>query len=389
MYIKSLTLQNFKKHENLTVEFSDKLNILYGANDAGKSCVVEAIKWLFFNEGKDVRKEGTKKTIVTAILDTEVKVSKIKSASINAYELQIGDEIKRFDSVGKTIPDEIKDALQVRTINIDNEEIILNIADQITLPFLLGESSVFKSKLFNKLTGSNLIDKSLQSFNKDILKISRESKLELEHLEEQKKSLEEVTIQKDKLEALYGNFKKQVEEIKELQERYDKINELKLKLDKNTCDSQTTNTSLKEIKTVPDKLLINLKEQIELLEKASNLLEKISKNKTGLENVEKELSNLKVVDVDTSKLRKQIDRLEKLKELRTQLVGGEGNRVDLEKKIKAVGEKIIEGNKEYREILKKYGKCPTCKSEITDNVLKEITLWKTDIEIIPKDENIA
>jgi len=374
MYIKSLTLQNFKKHENLTVEFSDKLNILYGANDAGKSCVVEAIKWLFFNEGKDVRKEGTKKTIVTAILDTEVKVSKIKSASINAYELQIGDEIKRFDSVGKTIPDEIKDALQVRTINIDNEEIILNIADQITLPFLLGESSVFKSKLFNKLTGSNLIDKSLQSFNKDILKISRESKLELEHLEEQKKSLEEVTIQKDKLEALYCNFKKQVEEIKELQERYDKINELKLKLDKNTCDSQTTNTSLKEIKTVPDKLLINLKEQIELLEKASNLLEKISKNKTGLENVEKELSNLKVVDVDTSKLRKQIDRLEKLKELRTQLVGGEGNRVDLEKKIKAVGEKIIEGNKEYREILKKYGKCPTCKSEITDNVLKEITL---------------
>jgi len=374
MYIKSLTLQNFKKHENLTVEFSDKLNILYGANDAGKSCVVEAIKWLFFNEGKDVRKEGTKKTIVTAILDTEVKVSKIKSASINAYELQIGDEIKRFDSVGKTIPDEIKDALQVRTINIDNEEIILNIADQITLPFLLGESSVFKSKLFNKLTGSNLIDKSLQSFNKDILKISRESKLELEHLEEQKKSLEEVTIQKDKLEALYGNFKKQVEEIKELQERYDKINELKLKLDKNTCDSQTTNTSLKEIKTVPDKLLINLKEQIELLEKASNLLEKISKNKTGLENVEKELSNLKVVDVDTSKLRKQIDRLEKLKELRTQLVGGEGNRVDLEKKIKAVGEKIIEGNKEYREILKKYGKCPTCKSEITDDVLKEITL---------------
>ena len=145
MYIKSLTLQNFKKHENLTVEFSDKLNILYGANDAGKSCVIEAIKWIFFGEGKDIRKENTKKTTVSVILDNGVKVSKIRSASINAYELQIGDEIKRFDSVGKTIPDEIQTALQTRTIDIDGNEIILNIADQITLPFLLGESSVLKA----------------------------------------------------------------------------------------------------------------------------------------------------------------------------------------------------------------------------------------------------
>ena len=145
MFICSLNLINFKKHAKLAIEFSENLNILYGNNSAGKSCVIEAIKWIFFGEGTDIRKEGTKKTTVSVTLDNGTKITKIRSASINAYELEVNGETKRFDSVGKSIPDEIKEALGVRTIDIDGEEIILNIANQISLPFLLSESATFRS----------------------------------------------------------------------------------------------------------------------------------------------------------------------------------------------------------------------------------------------------
>ena len=374
MHIKFLKLINFKKHSNLEIRFSDKLNILYGSNDAGKSCVIEAIKYLFFNEGKDIRKEGTKKTIITAILDSGVKISRIRSASINAYELEIKGEIKRFDSVGKIIPDEVKEAIQVRTIEIDNEEIILNIANQISLPFLLSESPTFRSKLFNKLTGSNLIDKTLQSFNKDILKISRETKSEQEHLEEQKKSLEEVTIQKSELESLYGNFKKQFDKIKVLQERYEKLAELKDKIEANQCDSQEVNYLLTKIKTVPDELSKEIKEKINNLSKYTELYTKINSNNEELKEVEKQLKSLKIVDVDTGELKEKIKRLESLKKLYSQLFKNEQVTIDLSNEIKVINQRMKEANKEYRIILKKYGKCPTCKNEITDDILKEIKL---------------
>ena len=358
MYLKQLEIFNFKKHSHLIIEFSDKLNILYGANDAGKSCIIEAIKVLFFNEGKDIRKEGTKKTIITGTLNNGIKISKIKSASINAYELEINGEVKRFDAVGKNIPDEIKETLQVRTINIDNEEIILNIADQITLPFLLGESATFRSKLFNKLTGSNLIDKTLQSFNKDILKINRESKLELEHLEEQKTSLSEVTQQKNKLEKLYGNFKKQFDEIKALQERYEKVNEYSLKLNEINNDLKETDNKLKEIKTIPDELLKEINEKINNLSKYTDLYSKIKNNNARLKEVEKQLNGLKIVDIDTVEIKSKIERLSKIKEIYSQVVDTEKVMKEIEIQLKEIGKGVIEGENKRKEILKSIKICP-------------------------------
>lgn len=374
MFICSLNLINFKKHAKLAIEFSENLNILYGNNSAGKSCVIEAIKWIFFGEGTDIRKEGTKKTTVSVTLDNGTKITKIRSASINAYELEVNGETKRFDSVGKSIPDEIKEALGVRTIDIDGEEIILNIANQISLPFLLSESATFRSKLFNKLTGSNLIDKTLQSFNKDILKISRESKLEAEHLEQQKTSLSEVTQEKDKLESLYNNFKKEFDEIKSLEERYSQLNTLKDKIEKNSCDLQEVNNLLKEITTINPELLDEIKNEINKLDTYTDLYTKIRSNNLELEKVEKELSGLKIVDIDTVELKKNIERLENMKGISLQLIDNERVMKEIERKIKEAKEGIIEGEKKYKEILKKYGKCPTCKSDITDDVLKDIKL---------------
>lgn len=43
-FIKSMKIQNFKKFENLSIDFNPHLNILVGGNEAGKSTILEAIQ---------------------------------------------------------------------------------------------------------------------------------------------------------------------------------------------------------------------------------------------------------------------------------------------------------------------------------------------------------
>jgi hypothetical protein len=49
-------------------------------------------------------------------------------------------------------------------IEVDGEEIYLNSAKQIAMPFLFDKPASFRMKLFNKLTGTDLLDKLFGKF---------------------------------------------------------------------------------------------------------------------------------------------------------------------------------------------------------------------------------
>ncbi len=68
MYLKSLKITNFRKFNNIKIEFTKGLNLVVGENDAGKTAIVDAIKYVlntqsfdyirptyedFFNSGED------------------------------------------------------------------------------------------------------------------------------------------------------------------------------------------------------------------------------------------------------------------------------------------------------------------------------------------------
>lgn len=56
--IKKITLENFKNHKRLALEFDGKDAALYGDNATGKTSVYDALLWLLF--GKDSRGQGEK-----------------------------------------------------------------------------------------------------------------------------------------------------------------------------------------------------------------------------------------------------------------------------------------------------------------------------------------
>ncbi|MBN2830476.1 MAG: AAA family ATPase, partial [Candidatus Cloacimonetes bacterium] len=53
MYLKELTLSNFRKYQNLKVEFKQGLNVLIGENDSGKTAIADAIKYLLNTKTHD------------------------------------------------------------------------------------------------------------------------------------------------------------------------------------------------------------------------------------------------------------------------------------------------------------------------------------------------
>jgi len=376
MHIKEIELTNFQKHSNFKANFTDGVNVIYGATDTGKSCIVRAIKWIFFGEPKGdvVRKEGTKKTSVKVTLENNIVVEKIKSNTVNAYILKVGDEEKRFDAVGKKIPEEIKKILKVRTIDIDNESIILNIADQIALPFLLDKSGISRMKFFNKLTGNNIIDKVMQSLNKDILQIGREEKIEIEHQKEREKSLKEVSEKRDKIEKVYKEFLEIYNRLKEKSERHEKLSNLATELQNNKSETKLNREKLGKIKTIDENKLLDLEVSIERLEKLNEFLYNIKRIKKDLLEVEEKLKTIKIPEIDINKLRVNIERLTNLRKMITQLNDIKIANENFTKKIDTIVKEIKKDTEKYKKLLQESGICPTCKTKMDENKIKEIKL---------------
>ena len=268
MFVKQIILDNFQLHKHLEISFSEGVNVIYGRTAAGKSAIRKALDSVFFNNWKkSYRKTGTKSTSIKVILENDIVVERVRSATVNAYILYVGSEVKRFDAIGKEIPLEVLNALKTTTLDIDGDKLNLNIANQIALPFLLDKPATFRSKLFNKLTGSDIVDKALQDLNKDILNINREEKSEKINLEEKFTSLAELTIKKKTSEKLYNNIEEIFTNLKTKTVQYELLKKYLDKLDTLRNDVKIINTELSNIKIISSDTINKLNDKINKVNK--------------------------------------------------------------------------------------------------------------------------
>lgn len=367
MYIKSIELINFQKHDSLTVNFTNGINVIVGSSDAGKSCIRRAIEYCLFNNKIDgIRKEGTKKTSVKIILDNGAIIERIRTASINRYILTVNGEEKTFDSIGKTTPQEIKDVIGINPIEVDGEELWLNSAHQIALPFLFDKSPTWRMKLFNKLTGNDLLDKLFVQFNKDILRIGRDHKSNTERLEYLDKELETKEIEKEQLEAIHKTVKSQIEKLQEKQKRYD--NYMKL------LDLQHNNEMglfhLKEQKTdieLPEAIEIEqLTIKITNLEARRTLLKGVLSNDAEISRVSNELSDKTLPAIDEQGLMRKIDHVDMLKTVIKQQNDAKTRKDDVLNNITNVDIELKKYTGQLNELIENINECPTCGQEIDD-----------------------
>jgi len=173
MWIKKLELNNFQAHTHSVIEFNDKFNCIIGKSRAGKSSVVRALNFLFFDKWSDAYvRNGSDYAELVLHMDNGYTITRSKGNLVNKIIVNSPPELKEqpqiYEKFGISMPDPVRKILQIYPVRIDiDNEVSLNVADQDSGPFLLNESGPVKTKYLNRLTGSHVLDAAMRALNKD------------------------------------------------------------------------------------------------------------------------------------------------------------------------------------------------------------------------------
>ena len=162
-YIKKLSLRNFQSHRETDLEFSPGLNIIVGPSDQGKSAIIRALRWLFYNEprGTGFIRVGETRCQVRVELSNGVAVERIRDESgrINRYILEC--RVRRLWYLngltggavgGQEGPGHTK-------LVVDRDKALeINLAGQLEAPFLLEETGSTRSKVLGRMANLHIID---------------------------------------------------------------------------------------------------------------------------------------------------------------------------------------------------------------------------------------
>lgn len=319
-YIKKIILENFQSHKYTEVVLNEKLNVIVGPSDSGKTAIIRAIKWALYNEpaGDFFIREGEKEVSVILIFSDNTQLTRHRSKTKNVYELKYnnGEEL-RLEGFGTGVPDEIKESIGIYKINLDGKETnSISLAEQLEGPFLLSEKTSTRASAIGQLVGVDVIDEALTEVLKDVKTLNITKK----NLEEEINQLNEEIKTYDNLEQLKITLKSVSnirEQISKSQESLDKLNHnhnLLKKLDYEISSLEEMKNKLNRLDNI-DEILTSLESLYTKHWHLSNYNRNIKKMNMNIEKNEKLLKELQDIDLSAEKenklanLLKQYNRL--------------------------------------------------------------------------------
>lgn len=174
-----LTLKGFQSHADTILATSGDFICVVGPNNVGKSSIIRAAQWLFYDalRGSRFLRKGTPTASVEIEFPDGPKVTRIKGSGRNAYVCNG----KEFEAIGKGAPVEVSQALGIASVMVDKDlDLELNVVRQKDAPFLMDVPGTVKAKVLNALTGLHVLDIAI-----------RDTVSRLRSLKAQEKSLEE------------------------------------------------------------------------------------------------------------------------------------------------------------------------------------------------------
>ncbi len=353
MRIKSILLQDFKCHKNLEVVFQGKNGKIKGSNGTGKSAVFDAYNWLLFEkDSKDnANFEIKPKYKGEAIPDTEPTVTAVfdnvtlRKVHQEKWTKKRGEDEKVFE--GYTVSYFIDD-LEVKKKD-----------------FTAKVQELFDEKYFKILSNPLFFNTQLQWTERKKILEQLAGNIDIEKI-----------LDNSKYADLKEQYKKHTEEqIKELIKQHKKTHE------KNTNELPVKITTLEEsieeitVKTEDvEKIELEIKEiekEIKTEENAGinqEILEKTKEIKKEIEEI-KEIRKEKTNKVEN--IKKEIKNLENDIDYRSKNITDYGNKIiELEKEKKELLEEYhTEKEKEFKSDIENI--CPVCKQEIPTEQIEE------------------
>jgi len=195
--LKSIRLKNFQSHKDTLISFAGPgcLTVITGPSDSGKSAVIRALRWVFYNmpQGDGFIFNAEDKCTVTLEYDDGTKVERIRSrGGINRYV--VNGQV--FEGFGTGVPLEVQQATGIRKLEIGDQTFLLNLSEQLDGPFLGGKSvsGPARAKMLGKLAGTEEIDYASKEIGTDIYRAKRQKEDIEKEIEDKQKQLNQYSF---------------------------------------------------------------------------------------------------------------------------------------------------------------------------------------------------
>jgi hypothetical protein len=353
--LKFLELENFGIHESLKLKFEKGFTIISGKTGVGKSWVVRALDFVFYNNwDNSYYRNNSKKAVIQIGIDDIIGIRQ-KTKSMNYFK--IGNQ--EFNSLGTgELPEIIQKFLGVKPIRYDEgSQLELNIHRQDDLPFLLFDSGPSKSKLFGRLTKLHIFDIALNNLNNKkniLLAKQKDVNSQIENYENELSQFDKVEEQLKvamNLQDMYNNVEK-------VKERKLKLENYRIRLDvvKNSQNKMIDNMRSIENKKFQYSKIINIyiNKLVLLKEDLIQLVEKRNKLRNLYGYVAKITNNNK----NNTRILLLKDKIENKLILLSNLLQLKKNYKIQLSMYNNITESLAFNKKRQAEL--KSGKCPTC-----------------------------
>lgn len=348
-HISKLILNNFQQWKTGLIKFKPGLNILIGNTESGKSTLFRAIGSILTGKmPEDYIRKGTKGCEVEIQFsdNTIFKRSRNKKDNIANVNGTV------FERVGKEIPFEYFNKLGKTSIEFGNKELSLCSYSQFEPHFFITLSDYDKSKLIGTICGIDIVDKLVDSINKDIRSnnanikfLENKIKEQIEQKEIKEKEFKVIDFKHFKLlcciESLKQNYKK-LEELTKLQTNFNSLNSLVEDVQKNINSLNKLNFD--SDKSIKLQKLFSLQFNLQIY----NKLEK---------DIKKDLDKIKSLQqININK----VHLLDDLVFLKQKLTEYKNKTLDINENLMKIDNHIQYLETEKRTLLADYDKCPLC-----------------------------
>lgn len=272
MKINYLKINGFGKLENKEIEMSDKINLIYGNNEAGKSTLLEFISSMFYGVSKNKNKKEISnyekykpwkngdfsgKIIYKLDNNDEYQVYREFSKKNPQIYNKNGEDVSRLFNINKTKGNEffyeqtkIDEEIFFSTTTITQNQVVLDNNEQQTLTQKIanilstGEESVSYKKTIEKLNKKLLEEVGTERTTERPINLINSK---IKEIETQKENIEIDNYRKEKIEKEINEIEKniftknkKIELIKEIKKHKEKnlLEEEKIKINKNIIEEE-------------------------------------------------------------------------------------------------------------------------------------------------------
>ncbi len=187
--ITKLTITNVQAFECLEITLHPLLNVIIGPTNSGKSTIVRCLQQLFYNDLslKTLLRDGKKWYRIEAETESSCVVreqGKRNRSDFNRYivkpkvaGLPVQDDSPlslKFDNIHRSVPPEVRSALGISDLFMNERPLRLNICRQRDIMFLLEASAADFGRLLGLLSDGGLADRLIASYNLDLVRARRQ-----------------------------------------------------------------------------------------------------------------------------------------------------------------------------------------------------------------------